>query len=91
MLYMVVEHFKTPGALEVYRRAGTLGRMLPDGLHYLSSWVDLDFTICYQLMETDRPDLFDVWTGAWGDLVDFEITPVRTSADAARAVAAKLS
>ncbi len=83
MLYMVVEHYKTPGALEIYRRARDHGRMLPEGLRYHSSWVDLGFTACYQLMETDRPELFGAWTDAWKDLVDFEIVPVRTSAEAA--------
>jgi hypothetical protein len=52
MLYMVVERFKAPGAVEVYRRARTQGRMMPEGLNYVSSWVDLQFTRCFQLMET---------------------------------------
>ncbi len=86
MLYMVVEHYKTPGALEIYRRARDRGRLLPEGLRYQSSWVDLDFATCYQLMETDQPELFNAWTAAWKDLVDFEIVPVRTSAEAVRVI-----
>ena len=86
MLYMVVEQYKDPGGVEVYRRAREKGRMLPDGLHYVSSWVDLGFTTCFQLMETDQPELFDRWTGEWRDLVDFRILPVRTSADAMKAI-----
>jgi hypothetical protein len=84
MLYMVVERFKTPGAVEVYGRAGARGRMMPEGLRYISSWVDLDFTRCFQLMETDNRSLFDEWTSHWQDLVEFEIIPVRTSAEAAQ-------
>ncbi len=87
MLYMVIEHYKTSGGLDVYRRARNRGRMLPEGLRYLSSWVTLDYAVCYQLMETDQPELFDAWTDAWKDLVDFEIVPVRTSAEASQGIA----
>ena len=90
MLYMVVEHFKTPGAIEVYRRARDQGRMLPEGLEYVSSWVDLDFTKCFQLMKTDNEGLFEQWASHWIDLVEFEIIPVRTSTEAAQALAPRL-
>lgn len=90
MLYMVVERFKTPGSLEVYRRSKARGRMLPDGLTYLSSWVDLTYSVCYQLMETHDERLFSRWTDQWSDLVDFEIVPVRTSADAMTEIAPRL-
>ena len=90
MLYMVVERFKDGGVLEVYRRARDKGRMIPEGLEYVGSWVDLEFTTCYQLMRTDDASLFDRWTGAWKDLVEFEIVPVRTSAEASRVLAPRL-
>ncbi len=90
MLYMVVEHFKEGAALEIYTRARDKGRMLPDGLEYVSSWVDLEFTTCYQLMRTEDSSLFSVWTEAWTDLADFEIVPVRTSAEAAQVIAPQL-
>jgi len=90
MLYMVVERFKNGGVLEVYRRARDKGRMIPDGLEYVGSWVDLEFTTCYQLMRTDDASLFDRWTGAWKDLVEFEIVPVRTSVEASRVLAPRL-
>ena len=90
MLYMVIERFKDAGAVEVYRRAKEHGRMLPDGLEYVSSWVDLDFTVCFQLMETDDGTLFEQWTSKWNDLVDFEIIPVRTSAEAFQIIAPRL-
>jgi hypothetical protein len=90
MLYMVIERFKTPGALEIYRRAKTQGRSIPDGLEYVSSWVDLDFTHCWQLMKTDNVKLFDPWIAHWSDLVEFEIVPVRTSAEAMAVIAPRL-
>lgn len=90
MLYMVIEHFKEGKAPEIYRRAREKGRMLPDGLEYISSWVDFDFKTCYQLMQTDDVSLFTEWTKAWRDLVEFEIVPVRTSAEAAYAIAPQL-
>ncbi len=90
MLYMVVERFKEGVAPEVYRRVRDEGRMIPDGLEYVSSWVDLDFKTCYQLMRTEDASLFTVWTNVWEDLVDFEIVPVRTSAEAAQVIAPHL-
>jgi hypothetical protein len=90
MRYMVIERFKDGEAAEIYRRVRDRGRMLPDGLTYVASWVDLEFTRCFQLMETDDASLFDLWARAWADLIDLEITPVRTSAEAARAMAPRL-
>ena len=90
MLYLVIESFKPGAAPEVYRRARDKGRMLPEGLEYVSSWVDLEFKTCYQLMRTEDDSLFTVWTNAWQDLVEFEIVPVRTSAEATQAIAPQL-
>lgn len=83
MLYMVVERYRPGSADAIYERVRQKGRQLPEGLHYLDSWVDLNRTLCYQLMRTDDPDLFEPWIAAWADLVDFEITPVQSSAAAA--------
>ena len=80
MLYMVIEHFKR-GAPEVYRRFREQGRMMPDGLEYVSSWISDDLTTCWQLMQTNDPTLFDQWTRNWDDLMDFQIIPVLTSAE----------
>ena len=90
MLYMVIERFRAGAAPEVYRRARDRGRMMPDGLEYVSSWVDLEFKTCYQLMRTVDASLFAVWTDAWQDLVEFEIVPVRTSAEASQVIAPRL-
>ena len=83
MLYMVVERFKPGAAPAIYRRAREHGRLLPAGLEYVDSWVDLEFERCFQLMRTDDAALFDAWVSAWRDLTDFEVIAVRTSAEAA--------
>jgi hypothetical protein len=83
MLYMVVERFKQGAAPEVYRRFRENGRMMPEGLEYMSSWIDSEFKICWQVIKTEDASLFSLWTNNWNDLVEFEITPVRTSAEAA--------
>jgi hypothetical protein len=88
MLYMVLETFKDGAAPEVYRRARERGRLMPEGLRYVSSWVDLGFERCFQVMETDDPSLFDLWIAEWADLVEFEVVAVQTSAEAAQAMAA---
>ena len=78
---MVYESFKEGAVPEIYRRLRAKGRMMPDGLEYVSSWIDLDLTRCYQLVQTDDASLFELWTGNWKDLMEFEIVPVRTSAE----------
>ena len=90
MLYMVIERFKPGAAVEIYRRAKTQGRLLPEGLEYVASWVDLEFNTCFQLMQTEDERLFEVWRARWQDLGDFEIIPVRTSAEAFEAIAPRL-
>jgi hypothetical protein len=79
--YMVVERY-TQGPQPVYRRAADRGRMLPDGLLYIESWVDERLDRCFQLMETDDPSLFDQWIAHWDDLAEFEVVPVLSSAEA---------
>ncbi len=90
MLYMVIERFNEGAAPEIYRRARERGRMLPPGLAYLGSWVDLKFRRCFQLMSTEDAALIDEWRAAWHDLVAFEVIPVRSSAEAAKAIASSL-
>ncbi len=84
---MVVEHY-THGPLPIYERAAAKGRMLPEGLRYIDSWVVDDGALdtCYQLMETDDPALFEVWLDQWSDLGTFEVHPVLSSAEAAARV-----
>jgi hypothetical protein len=87
MRYMVIERY-TSGPGPVYERAATRGRMLPDGLHYVDSWIvdDGQLDRCFQLMESDDPALFDEWLDNWRDLGEFEVYPVIDSAEAARRV-----
>ena len=90
MLFMVIENFRPGQAPEVYRRFRDRGRMAPEGLAYISSWVDLAFRRCFQVMEADSEALLKEWTENWDDLVDFEIVPVRTSEEAATAIASEM-
>jgi hypothetical protein len=90
MIFMVIESFRSGQAPEVYRRFRDRGRMAPDGVGYVASWVDLGFRRCFQVMEADTEALLREWTAKWQDLIDFEIVPVRTSAEAARAIAPEL-
>lgn len=83
MLYMVYERFKEGAVPEIYSRLRERGRMMPAGLEYVSSWIDVDLTRCYQLMRTEDAALFPLWTDNWKDLMAFEIVPVRTSAEVA--------
>jgi len=86
-LFMVVERFRNGDPRPVYRRFAERGRMAPEGLSYVSSWVDETLTTCYQVMETADRALLDQWMGNWGDLVDFDIHPVITSQEAAQRIA----
>ena len=82
---MVVEMF-TSGPEPIYQRARDRGRMLPDGLRYIDSWIDARLNRCFQLMETDDPSLFEEWIASWSDLGEFEVVPVIDSAEASARV-----
>lgn len=83
MLFMVIERFRDHDATAVYRRFREKGRMLPDGLKYVHSWVEVNGNRCFQLMECDDVQLFQKWIAHWNDLVEFEIVAVHTSKEAA--------
>jgi len=89
-LYMVVEHFKNNDAVPIYRRFHARGRLTPDGLVYVSSWIDHKLERCYQLMETHDRALLEDWMTKWWDLVDFEVYPVVTSQEASERIATLL-
>jgi Protein of unknown function (DUF3303) len=89
-LYMVIENFKNGDAVPVYRRFRDQGRMAPEGLSYISSWVNDRLDRCYQLMETEDRALLDRWIANWRDLVDFEVHPVITSKEAAEKIGPRL-
>jgi hypothetical protein len=90
MVFMVIEHFRPGHAPDVYRRFRERGRMAPAQVRYVSSWVDLGFQRCFQVMEADSEGLLREWTANWDDLIDFEIIAVRTSAEAVAAIAPEL-
>ena len=83
MLYMIIEHYRNGDPKPVYARFRAKGRLAPGGLRYVNSWVTEDLAHCYQVMECDDRSLLDQWIAAWSDLVDFEVLPVVTSAEAA--------
>jgi hypothetical protein len=78
MRYMVVETFAPGRKTAVYERFHQRGRMLPEGLSCIDSWLERDGDRCYQLMETDLPELFERWIDEWEDLVSFEIIEVES-------------
>ena len=90
MLYMVVENFRGGDAVPVYRRFRDKGRMAPEGLRYVSSWVTTDFRRCFQVMECDELSLLEQWLANWNDLVEFDVIPVMTSADAVAVITPRL-
>ena len=85
---MIVEHFKDGDPRPVYDRFRARGRLAPDGLRYVNSWVTSDLTRCYQVLECDDRALLDQWLGAWQDIVDFDVHAVITSAEASARVPA---
>ena len=86
MLFMIVEQYRNGDPRPVYERFRARGRLAPDGLRYVNSWVTHDLTLCYQVMECEDRALLDQWIDAWRDIVDFEVIPVITSAEAAARV-----
>jgi len=90
MLYMIIENFKHGDPVPVYRRFREHGRLTPEGLYYVSSWVTSDMTTCYQIMECADRHLLEQWMARWSDIVDFEVIPVITSAQAVEQVASRL-
>jgi len=82
-LYLVIEHFRNGDAAPVYRRFREQGRLAPEGLRYISSWVTEQMDRCYQLMETEDRTLLDQWMANWNDLVEFEVHPVISSQEVA--------
>lgn len=86
MLFMVIERFKNQDAKAVYKRFQEQGRMMPDGLKYIDSWVEANFNRCFQLMECNDPALFQQWILEWQDLMEFEIVPVVPSSETKKSI-----
>jgi len=90
MLFMVIEHFKNRDAVAVYRRFREQGRMMPEGLNYVGSWVEANFDRCFQLMECDDLRLLQQWVLQWQDLGEFDIVPVVPSKETMETITAML-
>jgi hypothetical protein len=82
--FMVIEHFPSGGIKSIYQRFKDDGRMMPEGLEFVSSWVTADLNTCYQVMKTDDVTLLQQWVSAWDDLADFEIVPVTEGKEVAK-------
>lgn len=91
MLYMVIERFHEGAGPEIYKRLREKGRMMPEGMKYLGSWIEPDFSRCFQIMEWEDETHYTEWTSNWVDLVDFEAIPVISSGDAQSAMRATSS
>ena len=90
MLFMVIETFRNQDAKSVYRRFRDRGRLTPDGLQFVGSWVEASLGRCFQLMECDDVALLQRWVVEWSDLVDFEIVPVVPGKAVAEALSRQL-
>jgi len=87
---MIIEHFKNRDPVPVYRRFRDRGRLAPESLQYVSSWVDEKLERCFQLMETENRTSLEEWLANWNDLVEFEVYPVITSTEAVENVSSRL-
>lgn len=90
MVFMVIEHFKNQDAKAIYRRLQAKGRLMPEGLSFMNSWVQADLSRCFQLMECDDVTLLQKWAAEWSDLIEFEIVPVVQGKETAAALASQL-
>lgn len=90
MQYLVIENFRGRDPVPVYRRFRDRGRLAPEGLHYVGSWITEDLSRCYQVMECADRHLLDEWLSHWHDLVEFEVMPVLSSAEVQARLAGRL-
>jgi len=86
MLYMIIERFHPGKVKEIYKRFDERGRMLPQGVEYINSWINEDVSVCYQVMESPSISLLHKWIAKWDDLAGFEIIPVISSSEAKKKV-----
>ena len=90
MQFMVIETFRDQNAKAVYRKFRDNGRMMPEGLAFVSSYVAADLSRCFQLMECDDVTLLQRWVAQWADVAAFEIVPVVAGKDTAAALGPEL-
>jgi hypothetical protein len=88
MLFMIIERFRDNDMVSIYRHLRDKGRMLPEGLEYIDSWVEPNFSRCFQIMRCDDARLLQEWTLQWRGLgATFEIVPVVSSRETREIVA----
>ncbi len=90
MLFMVIEHYRGGDPVPVYRRFRDRGRLAPQGVRYVASWVTQDLERCYQVMECGDRAFLEAWMANWTDLVEFEVVRVIASAEAQAAITPRL-
>ena len=77
---MIIERFQENHMLPIYQRIRDEGRMFPEGLEYIDSWVEPNFSRCFQLMKCSDLRLLQEWILKWrGSGATFEIVPVVSS------------
>lgn len=86
MMFMVIEHFRNQDAKAVYQRFRERGRLMPEGLTFVESWVAADLARCFQIMECNDVTLLQRWAAEWSDLIEFEIVPVVPGKETAAAL-----
>lgn len=86
---MIIERFHPGKVKELYQRFAEKGRMLPEGVQYINSWINEAVTVCYQVVEAESSEKLQQWIRQWDDLADFEVVPVISSAQAREMVFAK--
>ncbi|TMI72263.1 MAG: DUF3303 domain-containing protein [Bacteroidetes bacterium] len=82
MQYMIVERFYPSKVKAMYQRFAEKGRMMPDGVSFINSWINESITVCYQLMEAESLEKLQAWIDNWKEFADFEVIPVISSAEA---------
>jgi len=91
MQFMVIEKFRNQDAKSVYLRFREKGRLMPEGLGFVSSWVEADLRRCFQVMECSDVTVLQQWVAEWSDLIEFEIVPVVPGKATAEALALLLA
>lgn len=79
---MIIERFLPGKVKELYQRFDEKGRMLPEGVVYINSWISEDLSTCYQVMESSSEEELLEWISHWNDMADFEVIPVISSGEA---------
>lgn len=89
MTYMIIEKFYPEKIKSLYQRFAEEGRLLPEGVEFIDSWINEDVTLCFQLMKSESREKLEEWISNWEGYAEFEIIPVISSETAKQKVFAK--